>query len=140
MRLIILVMAMIPDTLVGIVLLQTPTSPFPTYMKMRPAWATPAVHDLDIGGSLMWAGGDFLMMSLALGIVISVISGRTSDRLVGPWLESVRTNTFNEHISRAGVAVITERADGSTIDDDDAAMDAYNEMLRRMSDREGLRD
>jgi putative copper resistance protein D len=134
MRLIVLVMAMIPDTLVGIVLLQTPANPFPSYMAMRPTWATPAVHDIEIGGSLMWAGGDFLMMSMALGIVISFISGRTSDRLIGPWLESVRTNTFNEHISRAGVAVNTERAPGGTIDDD-AAMDAYNEMLRRLSNR-----
>jgi putative copper resistance protein D len=138
LRLVLLVMAMIPDTLVGIVLLQTTTSPFPVYMGNRPTWATSAVHDLDIGGSLMWAAGDFLMMSLAIGIIVSVTAGSAGERLLGPWLESARTNTFVERVSRAGVAVPPSWRDGSTIDDDDA-LDAYNDMLQRMRtlDEEG---
>lgn len=129
MRLVILVQSMIPDTLVGIVLLQTPRIPFPRYMEMRPGWATSGLHDLEIGGSLMWAGGDGLMMTLAVGVVVTLISGRTRSRLLGPWLEGARTNTFAEHVGRTGAALPPGQA---TIDDDDAALDAYNDMLRRM--------
>ncbi len=131
LRLVILVLAMIPDTLVGIVLLQTPRVPFPLYMRMRPPWATGGLHDLDIGASLMWAAGDGLMMLLAMGIVISLISGRTRDRLLGPWLESARTSTFNEHLTRTGGATWADEG-GATIDDDEAALEAYNKMLRRI--------
>ena len=132
MRLVILVLAMIPDTLVGIVLLQTPRSPFPEYMQMRPAWATPALHDLEIGGSLMWAVGDGLMMVLSVGIVVSLISGRTRDRLLGPWLESARTNAFLDHVGRAGATLPAGGADRQGTIDDDAALEAYNDMLRRL--------
>ena len=103
------------------------------YMGMRPPWATSALHDLDIGGSLMWSLGDGLMMLLCVGIVVSLISGQTSDRILGPWLESVRTNTFNEHIERTGGHVDGER--GATIDDDDA-LAAYNDMLQRLGRRD----
>lgn len=134
-RLILLVLAMIPDTLVGIVLLQTPTIPFPLYMRMRPAWAPSALHDLQIGASLMWALGDGLMMLLSVGIVVSLVIGRTRDRLLGTWLESARTHTFNEHVGRTGAAPWTGdvESSGATIDDDDAALAAYNDMLRRIS-------
>ena len=52
LRLALLIVAMIPDTFVGIILLQTQKDPFPMYMAMRPPWAPPALRDLDIGGSL----------------------------------------------------------------------------------------
>ncbi len=130
LRLALLIVAMIPDTFVGIILLQTQKDPFPMYMGMRPSWAPPALRDLDIGGSLMWSVGDGLMMLLCVGIVISLISGQTSDRILGPWLESVRTNTFTEHVERTGGHLDGER--GATIDDDDAALAAYNDMLQRL--------
>lgn len=129
LRLVFLVLAMIPDTLVGIVLLQTPTEPFPTYAAMRPAWATPALHDLDIGGSLMWAAGDGLMMLLSIGVVVSLVSGRTQDRFLGQWLESARVDAFLHHVgadpSEGGLS------DGPGLDDSDRALAAYNDMLRR---------
>jgi cytochrome c oxidase assembly factor CtaG len=129
LRLVLVVMAMIPDTLVGIVLLQTPTNPFPTYMAMRPAWASSAMHDLDVGGSLMWAAGDGLMMCLAIGLVVSLIAGGARDRFLGDWLEGVRTSTFVTHAERSGVEL--SRPEGR-LDDDDDALAAYNEMLARL--------
>ena len=42
----------------------------------------------------MWSAGDGLMMLLSVGIVISLISGQTSDRILGPWLESVRADNL----------------------------------------------
>lgn len=129
LRLVLLVMAMVPDTLVGIVLLQTPDDPIPTYMAMRPSWAPSAMHDLDVGGSLMWAAGDGLMMCLAVGLVVSLLAGATRDRFLGDWLEGVRTSTLMTHVEHSGVQMT--RPTGR-IDDDEAALAAYNEMLARM--------
>jgi putative copper resistance protein D len=128
LKLVLLVMAMVPDTLVGIVLLQTDQNPFPMYMAMRPAWAPDPLRDLDIGGSLMWAAGDGLMMCLALGVMLALLTSRR-ESFLGPWLESARTATLVGHVERTGGTV--EVSDG-TIDDDQAALDAYNDMLRRL--------
>jgi putative membrane protein len=130
LRLALLVVAMIPDTFVGIILLQTEKDPFPAYMAMRPSWATSSVHDLQIGGALMWSAGDGLMMCLCIGLVISLIAGGTRDQVLGDWLESVRTNTFEDHVARTGGQLTTGRR--ATIDDDDA-LAAYNAMLGRLS-------
>jgi putative membrane protein len=130
LRLALLVVAMVPDTFVGIILLQTQRDPFPAYMAMRPAWASAPLDDLDIGGSLMWSVGDGLMMCLCVGLVVSLMTGRTRDRVLGGWLESVRTSTMVEHVERTGGQMTGER--GPTIDDDENALDAYNAMLRRL--------
>lgn len=127
LRLILLVMAMVPDTLVGIVLLQTEQDPFPRYMAMRPAWAPDPLRDLDIGGSLMWALGDGLMMLLSVGVVIGLL--RRRDQVLGAWLESARTATLVGHVERTGGTV---QVGEGTVDDDDAALDAYNDMLARL--------
>jgi putative membrane protein len=130
LRLALLVVAMIPDTFVGIILLQTEKDPFPAYMAMRPGWATSSVHDLQIGGALMWSAGDGLMMCLAMGVVLSLIAGGTRHEVLGDWLESVRTNTFEDHVARTGGQPSAGRR--TTIDDDDA-LAAYNAMLGRLS-------
>jgi putative copper resistance protein D len=128
LRMVLLVMAMVPDTLVGIVLLQTPHNPFPMYMGMRPAWAPAPLRDLDIGGSLMWAAGDGLMMCLALGVMLALLT-RHRDDFLGTWLESARTATLVGHVERTGGAVdVGDRS----IDEDEEALEAYNDMLRRL--------
>ena len=66
-RLVLLVAAMIPDTVVGIVLMQAGHDPFSVMMGMHPTWALPALADLQVGGALMWAAGDGLMMLLRRG-------------------------------------------------------------------------
>lgn len=140
LRLVILVAAMVPDTVVGIVLLQTDTAPFPRYLAMRPDWAGPWLRDVHIGGALMWSLGDGLMMLISLALVITLLAGRTRDRFLGTWLESVRTTTFHEHIGRVGVAVpeadAPMTASNQTIDDD-ASLEAYNQMLQRLSRGDG---
>jgi putative copper resistance protein D len=104
-------------------------------MAMRPAWAPNAMHDLDAGGSVMWAGGDGLMMALAVGVVVALLT-RQQDKFLGTWLESARTGTMVGHVERSGGQVSFE--EGATIDDDDVALDAYNEMLRKLgTSREG---
>jgi hypothetical protein len=98
-------------------------------MAMRPEWAPSALHDLYVGGSLMWAAGDGLMMTMSVGVVIALLS-RQRDQFLGAWLESARTGTLVGHVERSGGQVSVR--EGATIDDDDAALEAYNEMLRKM--------
>jgi len=54
-----------------------------------------------------------------VGVVVSLVSGRTRDQVLGDWLESIRTSTFVEHVERSGAHV--EGDQGATIDDDDVA-------------------
>lgn len=135
LRIFLLVVGMVPDTVVGIVLLQTETNLFPGMLGMRPAWAPDAVHDINIGGGIMWAGGDGLMMFLAVGVVIALLVTGDRGDLIGGWLEGVRRDTLREHLDRAGDD--GELDEGVDVDDDEAALAAYNRMLARLSeDRE----
>lgn len=136
----LLVMAMVPDTLVGIVLMQTPYDMFPTMMGMHPAWAPSPVHDLHIGGGLMWAAGDGLMMLVGVGVVIAMVStGASRAQPLGPWLEGVRRSTLREHAAQASGRPAADPADDDAdvvdVDSDHGALDAYNAMLSRLNER-----
>jgi putative copper resistance protein D len=128
LRIALLVAAMVPDTLVGIVLLQTSTVPFPVMMGMHPSWAPDPLRDVHTAGGLMWAAGDGLMMAIAVGLMISVITspGRRS-RMTGAWLEGARRSALAGHTADGGE--ITDA-------DSDEALEAYNRMLARLRERE----
>lgn len=128
-RLAVFVVAMIPDTIVGIVLLQTDRQPFPRMIAMHPAWAPDGLVDVNTAGALMWAAGDGLMMILAMGMMVSVITTPSKRlRMTGAWLEGVRRSTLMEH---AG-----EGSEDITDADSDEALDAYNRMLARLREHE----
>lgn len=131
----LLVFGMIPDTIVGIVMLQTDRDLYPMYSSMRPDWALDPVRDIQTAGALMWAGGDGGMMFLAIGLAIAVVtSPRRRTRMLSPWLERVRGNTLVAHVNDSGV---TDAPDGNTLDaDSDEALDAYNRMLKKLSEHE----
>ena len=94
-RLLIFFAAMVPDTLVGIVLLQSTSNPYPMMMQMHPAWAPAALQDVHVAGGLMWAAGDGLMMITAVGLMISVVtSPERRTNMTGAWLESVRAGAI----------------------------------------------
>lgn len=136
LRIVILVAAMIPDTVVGVVLMQSNKSPFPVMMSMHPDWAPSALDDTQIAGALMWAAGDGLMMAIGIGLWISVITNPARrDRVVGSWLEGVRRSTLVDHVERGGEPFSSEEADLLDPDSDDA-LDAYNRMLARLRDAE----
>lgn len=125
----LLLIAMVPDTVVGIVLLQTGRDLFPTMMGMRPGWAPGAVDDLQTAGALMWAAGDGLMMCFAVGVVVAMISDRDeSRRSFGPWLESARRQTLIDHVGSGG-----EQLTSDVDPDGDEALAAYNRMLQRLN-------
>jgi putative copper resistance protein D len=128
-RLVTFVIAMLPDTIVGLVLLQTDTVPFPKMMAMHPAWAPKPLDDVNTAGALMWAMGDGGMMLLAMALMIGVISSPTKRlRMTGAWLEGVRRSNLLEH---AG-----EGSESITDADSDEALEAYNRMLARLRERE----
>ena len=132
LRLVLLVAAMIPDTVVGIVLMQAGRDPFPVMMGMHPTWALPALTDLVVGGALMWAAGDGLMMLFAVGMMISVlVSPVRREQMTGPWLEGVRSATMNE---RARETADEGETDELLDPDSEEALDAYNRMLARLTE------
>lgn len=123
-RFVLLLIAMVPETLVGIVLLQTTYDPFPVMMARHPGWAPAALTDIHTAGGLMWVGGDGLMMCAAVGLMISAITSPSKrDNMTGRWIEAVRGNVIAAETG-AGPAV---RLDP----DSDEAYTAYNRMLQR---------
>jgi putative membrane protein len=130
LRLALLLVAMVPDTVVGIVLMQTNSDPFPTMMAMHPAWSPDPVHDTNIGGALMWAAGDGLMMATAIGVVIAMIVDRDESRKgFGAWLEGARQQALVHHVEKDGQDQVAVDIDP----DGEDALAAYNRMLGRLS-------
>ena len=124
-RIFLLLVAMAPDTIVGIVLLQSQTLLFPHYAMTGRTWGPSPVGDVQIGGALMWAAGDGLMMCLAVGVLIAYIADTARDATAGKWLEDVRRRT----LATGG----QDDASTGPVDDSDAALAAYNARLRRLS-------
>jgi putative membrane protein len=138
-RVLLILVAMVPDTVVGLVLLQSNKVSFPLMFAAHPAWAPAAIDDQRIAGGLMWALGDGLMMLVGVLVVFAMIRDPQRARVLGPWLESARRATMAEHVAKgaegsatAGSPVIGTNAD---VDDDDLVLDAYNAMLARISER-----
>lgn len=136
-RLLFMLVSMVPDTLVGIVLMQSEKTPFPMYMSMRPMWALDAHRDAVTAGGIMWAGGDGLMMLMGFGLAAAAIWGPGRNDLLGERLNRVRHQTLVGHLAAAGVDPAS--VGDVNADDSDAALDAYNEMLARLakSDQDG---
>lgn len=128
-RYVLMLVGMGVDTLVGVVLMLSPHSPFPSY----------ALDDVHLGGAIMWAGGDGLMMitMVLLGRVwVQDPSGRVD---FGPWLESARMAAFREQTG--GDEPGAPRGTGPSgpdpdLDADDEALAAYNRMLARLQQGE----
>ena len=125
LRFVILAICMGPDTLVGVVLMMTNTALAPAYAASRD-WGPTALVDQSAAGAIMWFAGDGLMM-----ILMVVIGGRWiagGDRWApasGPWLDRVRRQ-----------ATLGSDADDSIdLDDDDAALAAYNARLAALHHR-----
>lgn len=129
-------LAMTPDTIVGIVLLQTEHDMFPVMSGMHPAWAPSPVADMNIAGGLMWAVGDGIMMFIGVGLIIALIAQPASRNLVGSRLEGVRRRHLVDQVSR-GDARFEDGGPDSDVDEDDAMLDAYNRMLGRLQDPPG---
>jgi len=133
LRIAVLFLAMVPDAVVGIVLLQTNDDLFPMMMSMHPSWAPDPVRDTNTAGALMWAAGDGLMMFIAVGVVIAMISDQDQSRQgFGTWLEGARRRTLVQHVNLAGAEEAPRTDDFDP--DGDEALAAYNRMLGRLNE------
>jgi putative copper resistance protein D len=127
----LLILAMPVDTFTGVVLNEATSPMFPAYQAGRPAWAPSALHDLHIGGAIMWVGGDWIMLiAILLGFVAWAHTAQTGGG-VGRWLEAARRSAFDAHTSGADPPPNTAPVASETIDDDES-LDAYNAWLGRL--------
>lgn len=136
-RFALLAIAMGADTLVGVALMLTDRPLAPSTLLMRPGWGPTLLDDQSAAGAIMWVGGDLLMMVLMLLVAAQWSTGGQRATL-GSWLESAR----RQSLARIGPESGEDRATvgaSSDVDDDEAALQAYNQMLadlhRRHPDR-----
>jgi putative copper resistance protein D len=130
MRLFVLFLAMAPETVVGIVLLQADHELFPAYAMVPRDWGPTPLHDLNRGGAIMWAFGDGLMMLFIVGVMLVYLARSSTNATAGGWLESVRRNTLAANLQASGDR---EGLGDSDLDSGDDALAAYNRMLARLN-------
>ncbi|WP_461167965.1 cytochrome c oxidase assembly protein [Tsukamurella serpentis] len=118
-------LAMGPDTLVGVTLMMTTTELAPGYAASRAGWGPTGLEDQSAAGAIMWFGGDGLMMFLLLVVAFQWITAEATGKRgggMGTWLDSARRE-----------ALIGEDGSEVDVDDDEAALAAYNARLREMN-------
>ena len=130
LRIALLLLAMVPDTLVGIVLMQSSAAMFPG-MTTSASWAPTPLRDEQIAGGIMWAAGDGLMMLFAVIVVLVWIATPDRDATAGAWLEKVRRQRFTD--IAGGTEGLGAASEDSDVDEDEAYLDAYNRMLKRLN-------
>ena len=70
LRLVYLALAVPVDTFTGLALAMSGHEMFPAYTDMHRTWGGSLISDLHTGGSLMWIGGDLLMMAAMIPIAV----------------------------------------------------------------------
>lgn len=124
LRVFLLLLGMTADTVVGVLLMITArTQPFSDR-----TWGPSPLSDLHIGGGIMWVIGDALMFGVTVLVVGQWMNDTERQNDTGKWLESARRSTLAD----LGVDTVDPDDESARIDDDDAALDAYNRMLARL--------
>jgi putative copper resistance protein D len=148
--------AMMVDTIVGVILLQGTTVPWPAYAQPHRGWGPSPLEDLHWGGAVMWIGGDGLMLAMMVVLAVRWLTDpRAQAAGAGRWLESARRAALanTDHTANPDHTAGTDHTgtdhaaagarDGAPggrailastdVDDDDAALAAYNAMLARLA-------
>ncbi|MGI5224575.1 cytochrome c oxidase assembly protein [Actinoallomurus sp. CA-142502] len=131
LRLFSLFMGMSADTIVGIVLLQATHPPFPAYARTQPSWGPGPLADVHGAGAVMWIGGDGLMFVMMLVVAARWFTDRSPEAArAGEFLESARQAALagTGHGDTARQDRERLRTSGD-VDEDDAALAAYNALL-----------
>jgi cytochrome c oxidase assembly factor CtaG len=118
------------DTIVGVVLLQTGTVAgglAPGHDHPRPDWALSAASDTVAAGTTMWIGGTGIMAGLMLVVGLVWLHGRPPVQTAPSWTERARRSVYADR---------TGQASGADLDDDDSALEAYNQWLAKMHERD----
>ena len=133
LRLFLLFLGMGADTLVGLILIQTPTEPWPAYAATHRTWGPGLVEDIHWGGAVMWIGGDGLMIVVMFVVMFGWLASPAGAKAgPGSWLEGVRRTALAGSHGPSGGAPISASADVD-VDEDSDALDAYNSMLARLA-------
>jgi len=132
LRIFLLTAAMLVDTVVGVLLMLTPTVRFPAYAAVVRDWGPSPLQDQTSGGAAMWIGGDGLMTVLAVIVIAYWIKAGSGSSDLGWWLDSARRSALaNEGTDSEGRFDTTD-----DIDNDEDALRAYNAMLARLAESE----
>ncbi|MDN3354088.1 cytochrome c oxidase assembly protein [Actinomadura sp. DC4] len=136
LRLFSLFMGMSADTVVGVVLLQATHPPFPSWAAMHPSWGVGPLGDIHDGGAVMWIGGDGLMFAMLLVVGATWLLDRSPDAArAGSFLESARQAALagTGHGTAPGDEDRARLRASGNVDEDDAALEAYNALLSRLN-------
>jgi cytochrome c oxidase assembly factor CtaG len=126
LRVFLLFMGMMADTVVGVLLMITAhAQPYGNR-----TWGPSTLSDLHTGGGIMWVIGDGLMFAVTVIVVGQWTRDTERQNDTGRWLEAARRSTM----ANLGVDGVDVDNDDANMDDD-AAMDAYNRMLARLNNR-----
>lgn len=126
LRVALLLVGMLPDTLVGVVLMIGARPVAPSYALASAGWGPALLHDQSLAGSIMWFFGDATMAALALLAVRTWLRSSGSEAGFGSWLENARRQ-----------ALTGQQGGTSDVDSDEQALDQYNAMLARLNDPGG---
>lgn len=136
-KIVILLFSMPIDTFTGVALMMTTTPPWPAYAQHYPGWGPDLLTDVHWGGAIMWVGGDAIMMVFVVIAAIPWVRnvGGAGTRM--RWIEAARRqNIARYQTASPGGPDVSLRRD---VDGDDAALDAYNDWLARMAERDAAR-
>lgn len=130
LRVALLLVGMLPDTLVGVVLMIAARPVAPSYALAGAGWGPELLHDQALAGAIMWFFGDAAMAAFALLAVRSWLRSSGSEAGFGTWLESARRQALT------GQGQDDARQEGrvADVDSDERALDEYNAMLARLND------
>ena len=119
------------DTVVGVVLLQTGNVAgalgVDEHAHPRPDWALSAAADTAAAGTTMWIGGTGIMGLVMLGVGLLWLHGRAPAPAQPGWTERARAATLAER---------TGEPERDNLDDDEAALEAYNRWLAKMAEQD----
>lgn len=132
LRVFLLLMGMTVDTVVGVMLMMSSSEPFPAYAAQHRTWGPGLLDDIHTGGGIMWVVGDGLMFLITVLLVRRWMADTERQNDTGKWLEAARRST----IANMGVTEVGAAADEDNIDDDDAALAAYNRMLLKLNQKD----
>lgn len=125
LRVFLLLLGMGADTIVGVLLMiQTTALNLP-----HRTWGPAPLTDLHTGGGIMWVVGDGLMFGITVIVVGQWMRDTERQNDTGHWLEAARRSTM----ANLGVDAVDADDDTANIDDDDAALAAYNRMLAKLN-------
>ncbi|MFY1702921.1 cytochrome c oxidase assembly protein [Micromonospora sp. WMMA1923] len=136
-KMVIILFSMPIDTFTGVALMMTTAPPWPAYADNYPGWGPDLLTDVHWGGAIMWVGGDAIMMVFIIIAAIPWVRdiGGSGGRI--GWVEEARRQNvvrYQQATTGGGDTPLSRR-----LDDDDAALDAYNAWLARMAERDASR-